>query len=451
MWTEFKTAVQQTDVAPLDRACLGGLAEQIGSTRAVLDGLEARIAVALRKLGSSEATTAETLRQRTGCSTREAKLRTRRAETLQSMPNVAEALSSGQLTGEHASALAKAAAETSPEAVDADAGLLAQTASMPADLAGKRARDWARERQTGGDLNELHQWQRRNRSLTFTDGEGGMLNGFARFDQVSGAQFRTLVEALADRLYRANGGRDNPHARSRAQCRHDALLSLVGVEPLPTSCDQDETTIDDTLTRTDTNPTGSSQDLAIAGVANVHASGLLRLPGRSKPATLAGCSYGRGLGVRGQFSIVMDLPHIASKGTTGRCEAPGLSEIARSELERLACDADIYGLIFDGDGLPLNHGRKVRTVSPQQWRMLVARDRGCVICGARPEWCQAHHIEAWLRGGRTDLANLALVCHAHHRWIHDNNIVLQRSRDGWKAPPGLPPPGRSHHPEALPT
>ena len=173
------------------------------------------------------------LRQRTGCSAREAKHRTRRAETLEKMPNVAQALSSGRLTGEHASALARAAAETSPEAVDRDAGLLVEASSMPADTASTKARDWVRRRQTDDDLQRLHQWQRRNRSLLFAAGEGGMIAGIAKFDRVSGAQFQNLVEALADRLYRADGGRDNPHARTRAQCRHDALLTLVGMEPAP--------------------------------------------------------------------------------------------------------------------------------------------------------------------------------------------------------------------------
>ena len=231
MWDDFNTAVQAIDVADLDRTGLGDLAGEIGRTRAVLDGLEARITVGLRRLGASEASAAETLRRRTGCSTREAKHRARRAEALQKMPNVADALSSGRLTGEHVSALARAAAETSPEAVDRDAGLLEEASSMPADAASSKAKDWVRHRQTNDDLERLHQWQRRNRSLLFTAGEGGMIAGIAKFDRVSGAQFQNLVEALADRLYRADGGRDNPHARTRAQCRHDALLTLVGIEP----------------------------------------------------------------------------------------------------------------------------------------------------------------------------------------------------------------------------
>ena len=98
MWDDFNTAVQAIDVAALDRAGLGDLAGEIGLARSVLDGLEARVAGGMRRLGASEASAAEMLRHRTGCSAREAKHRTRRAETLEKMPNVAQALSSGRLT-----------------------------------------------------------------------------------------------------------------------------------------------------------------------------------------------------------------------------------------------------------------------------------------------------------------------------------------------------------------
>ena len=186
VWGEFRAAVQAIDVVGLDRAGLDVLAGEIGASRAVLDGLEARLAAGLRRLGASEASTAETLRRRTGCSAREAKHRTRRAEILKKMPNVGEALSSGRLTGEHASSLARAAAETSPEAVDGDVGLLAEAESVPADVASTKARDWVRRQQTDDDVQRLHQWQRRNRSLMFGAGEGGMISGIAKFDRVSG-------------------------------------------------------------------------------------------------------------------------------------------------------------------------------------------------------------------------------------------------------------------------
>ena len=523
MWDDFNTAVQAIDVAALDRAGLGDLAGEIGLARSVLDGLEARVAAGMRRLGASEATAAEMLRQRTGCSAREAKHRTRRAETLEKMPNVAEALSSGRLTGEHASALARAAAETSPEAVDRDAGLLTEASAMPADAASSKARDWVRRRQTDDDLQRLHQWQRRNRSLLFAAGEGGMIAGIAKFDRVSGAQFQNLVEALADRLYRADGGRDNPHARTRAQCRHDALLTLVGIEPAPpphpelrstrpkTNLDAHQTSPDaasndnarpklsihrqppllvpnansatdppaDPLFNPEPSPTrtpgslpgivsgsgcgsgsgvGSGSGLgsgsgsgcgpgpssgespgAIAGIGP--GVGLDMMSGRS-PGVGLGCTCGRGLGPKAQLCIVMDVTYLATNGERGRCEIPGVGAIARSELERLGCDPEMYGILFDERGLPLYHGRKTRRVSPQQWRVLLARDRGCVICGAHPNWCQAHHVEYWSLGGPTDIDNLVLLCHAHHRWIHDNQITLRRGPNGWHAPAGLPSPRR---------
>ena len=439
VWGELRAAVQAIDVTVLDRAGLGSLAGEIGAARAVLDGLEARVAVGMRRLGASEASTAETLRRQTGCSSREAKHRTRRAETLEKMPNVAEALSSGRLTGEHATALARAAAETSPEAVDGDVGLLAEAESVPADVASGKARDWVRRRQTDDDLQRLHQWQRRNRSLMFGAGEGGMIAGIAKFDQVSGAQFQNLVEALADRLYRADGGRDNPQARTRAQCRLDALLSLVGLEPAPPPGPEPSDTAPGVQPARPTAPRSSLPTTAQPALPSAGEPTRPTAPGAARSA--AGCSCGGGFGPKAQLCIVMDLEYLATDGERGRCEIPGIGAMARSELERLGCDADVYGLIFDGRGLPLYHGRKTRRVSPQQWRALVARDRGCVICGAAPGWCQAHHVRYWILGGRTDIDNLALVCHQHHRWIHDNRITLRWGSDGWRAPPGPAQPG----------
>ena len=152
---------------------------------------------------------------------------------------------------------------------------------------------------------------------------------------------------------------------------------------------------------------------------------------------------GEGFGPKAQLCIVMDVTYLATNGERGRCEIPGVGAIARSELERLGCDPEIYGILFDERGLSLHHGRKTRRVSPQQWRVLLARDRGCVICGAHPNWCQAHHVKYWSLGGLTDIDNLVMLCHAHHRWVHDNEITLRRGPNGWHAPPGLPSPRRS--------
>ena len=364
-----------------------------------------------------------------------------------------------------------------------------------------------------------------------------------------------LSTLLADRLYRTDGGRDNPHARTRAQCRHDALLTLVGIEPAPSPHPELRSTSPNTDPGSpNTNPNGhhtspnghhTSPDAASNGNARPKLSTprqpLLPVPNVSpatdppadplfnpepsqtrtlgslpgivcgsgsgvgsgevpevisragpgsgsgvgsgevpevisragpgsgsgvgsgevpevisragpgvgldtmsglSPGVSLGCTCGRGLGTKAQLCIVMDVTYLATNGERGRCEIPGVGAIARSELERLGCDPEIYGILFDERGLSLHHGRKTRRVSPQQWRVLLARDRGCVICGAHPNWCQAHHVKYWSLGGLTDIDNLALLCHAHHRWVHDNEITLRRGTNGWHAPAGLPSPRR---------
>jgi hypothetical protein len=124
-------------------------------------------------------------------------------------------------------------------------------------------------------------------------------------------------------------------------------------------------------------------------------------------------------------------------------EIPGVGPIPKSVLDRLACDADIFGIIFNGDGVCLWHGRATRTVSPQQWRALVARDRGCVLCAAHPAYCEAHHIIEWLDLGETEIENLALLCTRHHHQTHEAGLMLIRDGPGrWHTTPKPPNPLR---------
>jgi hypothetical protein len=86
---------------------------------------------------------------------------------------------------------------------------------------------------------------------------------------------------------------------------------------------------------------------------------------------------------------------------------------------------------------PLDVGRATRVVQPAQRRALVVRDGGCVFPGCdRPlGWCEGHHLWHWLDGGPTDLDNLALVCRAHHRAVHEGGWRLTRGPDGFTATP----------------
>jgi Domain of unknown function (DUF222)/HNH endonuclease len=98
---------------------------------------------------------------------------------------------------------------------------------------------------------------------------------------------------------------------------------------------------------------------------------------------------------------------------------------------------------------PLEVGRTSRVVTPGQRAALVVRDGGCAVagCGRPPAWCEAHHLVHWLHGGRTDLANLALVCRAHHRAVHEGGWRLTHDPDGRLA---ATPPHRRHVPRPDP-
>jgi Domain of unknown function (DUF222)/HNH endonuclease len=103
---------------------------------------------------------------------------------------------------------------------------------------------------------------------------------------------------------------------------------------------------------------------------------------------------------------------------------------------------------------PLEVGRTTRVVQPAQRSALVVRDGGCVFpdCDRPPAWSEAHHLVHWLDGGPTDLANLALLCRAHHRAVHEGGWRLHRDPDGRFA--ATPPPHRRHpdprHPHRRP-
>ena len=96
----------------------------------------------------------------------------------------------------------------------------------------------------------------------------------------------------------------------------------------------------------------------------------------------------------------------------------------------LACQARILPAIFNSRGQPLWVGLGRRIATPAQRMALIARDRGCVGCGADPAWCQAHHIVHWAADGPTDIDNLALLCSRCHHRVHDEDWEIQQAPQG---------------------
>ena len=501
MFDRIVTQLNAVDLRAMSLDGLHGAAAGVKRVRAALDALEARLLTVAADRTFDPAAGLEMLRAGGGCSQREARRKLRRAEALDEMPKVADALAGGDITAEHADALVQAARSTSSEAVDGDAALLEKAKALPADLAAREVTDWTSRRQSIEDREAKFRRQRQMRShRTWNDSEG-MVNFRTRLDPVTGAQARAVIDDIADRLHRADGGRDAKPGQTPTwdQRNADALAAALGINPIPGAGpgvvsgagtnSQPSADLPNTNPVPNTNLSGEpgtgphrSAEPPVGGPgrgAGGSGRGVARGPasapppaptapvtgpaGRNNPQPagrneqqphVTGPAGGNrpGPSLRNQILVIAHTDAITGADPDARCEIPGTGTIPRSELERLACEAELFGALFSRNGLPLWHGRRTRTVTPQQWRTLIARDRGCVLCAAGPSHCHAHHIIPWTAPaeGPTDIDNLVLVCNRHHHHIHQHNLTLTRNPNGqWNThTPNTPNPASLTQPRA---
>jgi hypothetical protein len=107
----------------------------------------------------------------------------------------------------------------------------------------------------------------------------------------------------------------------------------------------------------------------------------------------------------------------------------GVGEVPDEVGRRLACDADIREVMFDPvSGWTTNLDGPHRVVPDSLRKALYARDAGCVFpgCDLPPEWTDAHFLRSWANGGRTDLANIVLLCRHHHGFVHEGGWTITR-------------------------
>jgi hypothetical protein len=118
------------------------------------------------------------------------------------------------------------------------------------------------------------------------------------------------------------------------------------------------------------------------------------------------------------------------------CQIAGVGGITRETAARLACDATLIGIIRGAGGVVLAHGRKRRTVSAAQRRLLAIRDGNCQFSSCtRTSHLEAHHVQHWAHGGATDPDNLILLCRFHHIACHEGGVQINYALDSI---PGAP-------------
>jgi hypothetical protein len=203
----------------------------------------------------------------------------------------------------------------------------------------------------------------------------GMYVVDGQLDPVTGASLKTAVDALAKR----KGPEDE---RTRSQRRHDAVGELVH-----------------------------------------HAMDQGTLPRRN--------------GVRPHINLTTTIEGVKNEVGAPPADLELSLPISTRTLERITCDSTMSRVLL-ADSMVIDVGRATRTVSNPTRRALRTRDKGCRFPGCeRPvEWTNPHHIVHWARGGPNNLPNMVLLCHYHHRLVHEGGWqVIKSGREFRFLPP----------------
>ncbi len=319
---------------------------------------------------------------------------TKRAGAIEKNPDIATKLASGELGEEHVDALAEASAETKGEAAN-DVELISELEDAKPDDAGKVTRKWLERRQ---EISAQSRYDRQNQRRSASSGydRSSKCDTFLlRGPREKIQELKKATKARANEMYLADGGRDVPddqHPRTHQQRMFDAAYELLLAGSLSSSgsC---------------SGPAGCHSDVTGAGSRR---SSPVRVP---HPRTMT------------HVAITVDAD---DEALIRAATLNGDGYLPDSVLERYGCNTIVGGTVFSRKGEVLWHGRQKRYATPSQFAALVARDKGCVLCGQDSQYCEAHHIYPFNAAvqGETNVDELAMVCTSCHHWLHDTKHTL---------------------------
>lgn len=228
------------------------------------------------------------------------------------------------------------------------------------------------EQAAGSDPHErqrLRTWFRH-----WVDNDTGMVSVHGEFDPESGLRLVGRLEQAVRHMFHSNESDKPSHLAAQA------LVALV--------C------------RTD--PAHGSQNDNVVSLAGTHS--------------------------RAEVSVVVDLDTLRHGTHAGSIVSTGTDvDLPIEALRRMACEARIIPVVMSSKGVVLDMGRASRLASPQQRKALEAMHPTCAVprCAVPVARCEPHHIDYWINGGPTDLANLVPLCAEHHRCVHEGGWRLR--------------------------
>jgi hypothetical protein len=301
------------------------------------------------------------------------------------LPAVAEAVTTGALSGEQAREISRVLEQLPPtvpleQVAEAERQLVAAGAQLPPRQLGQVGQRILAHLDPDGMLASDEEQQRR-RSFTLTPLADGSYQARGALTPACGA---SLLAALTPQSAPVPAG-ESPDPRSYRQRMHDALQDLAQL----------------LVQRTELTASGA-------------------------PVT-----------------VIITLTAEQLSQRTGYAETSFGQLISIPDALRLADEANLTFLLQNAQGAILAEGRSRRTASRAQTLALIARDRGCSFpdCDRPPEWTQRHHIRAWADGGATDLNNLTLLCGPHHRGFEAAGwrCVMRNQLPHWIPPAWIDP------------
>jgi hypothetical protein len=120
-----------------------------------------------------------------------------------------------------------------------------------------------------------------------------------------------------------------------------------------------------------------------------------------------------------QVSIILNYEKMLAQAKDFAVTSSGI-QLSPGEARAALCNSGIYPVVLNGKSLPLDLGRTQRLYSRAQRRAIRAAYRGCSYpgCSMPAERCEIDHLDAWEKGGRTDIKSAGLSCLIHHTGRH---------------------------------
>ena len=391
------TRLEAADIASADEAALHritGDCARVQSWLALTEAAVANRAQTLHEAGRSGPP--ETVLGAGGArSGRNAKAATRRAQTVNSSPAMAQALADGGCSADHADALGNAKSKLDDSArtrfEQNEAELIQHARSMSADAFARRARRAADLASGDEGVGEFEKARRQSTGSVWRDPETNMTRVSAALDPERGAILAAALRQEVNRLWRLE---------------HGDLIAPSGV--------------------------AKNSQLCAQALYNL-------VTGAPGSATSSDGSDRAGRGA--EVMVLIDYDTLVGQlRTDSVCEASDGTVLPPETVRRMACNAGNIPAVLGGDGVSLDLGRSARVASHHQRLALRAMYSGCAdaSCDAPFEHCQIHHLEPWhpgpgaaagTAGGPTDLANLVPVCNKLHHLLHEGGWTAELDTD----------------------